>query len=134
MPAPGEAASQGPPEEEAEAAAAPEVEAAAAGAASESADAAGPRGGEEKKKRKKKKRKAAANAGGGTLSRQTQRVSLGRVGVGEPAKRPLSFSALSGGFVGWTGRSTVCWSGVPSKAREAFRITCFLVPAATVEP
>lgn len=38
------------------------------------------------------------------------------------------------GFVGWTGRSTVCWSGVPSKALEAFRITCFLIPAATAEP
>uniref|UniRef100_A0A8B9RV17 ATP-dependent RNA helicase n=1 Tax=Accipiter nisus TaxID=211598 RepID=A0A8B9RV17_9AVES len=79
LPAPGEAASQGPPEEEAEAAeaaaAAPEVEAAAAGAASEAVDAAGPRGGEGKKKTKKKKRKAVANAGGGTLSRQTQRGS-----------------------------------------------------------
>uniref|UniRef100_A0A8D0EFS3 ATP-dependent RNA helicase n=1 Tax=Strix occidentalis caurina TaxID=311401 RepID=A0A8D0EFS3_STROC len=62
VPAPDEAASQGPPEEEAEeAAAAPEVD-----AASEGADAAGPRGGEVKRRKKKKKRKAAADAEGGT--------------------------------------------------------------------
>ncbi|XP_069636966.1 ATP-dependent RNA helicase DDX18 [Haliaeetus albicilla] len=78
VPAPGEAASQGPPEEEAEAA--PEVEAAAAGAASEAADAAGPRGGEEKR-RKKKKRKAVANAGGDAQAKKAKSEEDESVGV-----------------------------------------------------
>ncbi|XP_026708748.1 ATP-dependent RNA helicase DDX18 isoform X2 [Athene cunicularia] len=70
VPAPGEAASQGPPEEEEleKTAAASEVD-----AASEGADAAGPRGAEVKRrKKKKKKRKAAADAEGETKKAKTE--------------------------------------------------------------